>query len=245
MAFQELFLGALAAALATSFGALGVLIFKKIGGKTYSALLSFSAGLMAYTAIEMLSESQEAAGDLMAFAGLVLGVVVILILERLIPHVHLWVRKKQITPEKKKVALVVGTVTLHNVPEGFAIASAFAGSTPLGWLVTAAISLQDIAEGFLISAPLACYGMEGKRCIKYGVLSGVVEFAAAIIGFLFLSIIIAATPIALSFSAGAMLFVIFVELLPDAFRKGMEYVAALSFFIGAALAFGLAVAIGF
>ncbi len=245
MAFQELFLGALVAALATSAGAFAVLLFKKISGRTYSALLSFSAGLMAYTALEMFSEAGETGGDIVALAGIVLGVVVILILERLIPHVHFWVRRKQITPEKKKVALVVGTVTLHNVPEGFAIASAFAGSTPLGWLVTAAISLQDVAEGFLISAPLACYGMEGKRCVKYGILSGVVEFAAAIAGFLFLSIVIAATPIALAFSAGAMLFVVFVELLPDAFRKGMERVAALSFIFGALLAFGLAVAIGF
>ena len=244
MAFQELLLAALAAALATSLGALGVLLFRKISGTTYTALLAFSAGLMAFTAVEMFSEAR-AAGDILAFGGVVLGVAAILLLEKLIPHIHLWVRRKHITPEKKKVALVVGTVTLHNIPEGFAIASAFAGSTPLGWLVTAVISLQDIPEGFLISAPLACYGMDGKRCIKYGILSGVVEFAAAVLGFLFLSVIIAATPIALAFSAGAMLFVVFVELLPDAFRKGMEYVTALSFFFGALLAYGLAVAIGF
>lgn len=244
MAFTELFIAAVIAGLATSLGAFGVLPFKKISGRTYTVLLAFSAGLMAFTSIEMFGQAREA-GDIIAVAGLVLGFSAVLIAERLIPHIHLWVRRKHITPEKKKVTLIVGTVALHNIPEGFAIASAFAVSNPLGWLVTAAISLQDVPEGFLISAPLACYGIEGKKCVKYGVLSGVVEFAAAVIGFLLLSLIISAIPVALAFSAGAMLFVIFVELLPDAFRKGMEYIAAVSFIAGAVLALSLAVLLGF
>ncbi len=245
MAFIELLIAAVIAALATSLGAFGVVPFKKISGKMYTVLLSFSAGLMAFTSIEMFNQARDMGGDLTALAGIVIGLAAIIIAERMLPHVHLWVRRKKITPEKKKAALVVGTVTLHNVPEGLAIAAAFASSSPLGWLVTAAISLQDVPEGFLISAPLACYGMEGKRCIKYGILSGVVEFAAAVIGFLLLSFIISAIPIALAFSAGAMLFVVFVELLPDAFRRGMEYAAAVSFIAGAMLAFGLAVLLGF
>jgi len=245
MVFAELFMAAVIAGLATSFGALGVIPFKKISGRTYTILLSFSAGLMVFTSIEMLNEAREMGGDVIAFAGIIMGLATIIIAERLLPHAHLWIRGRHMTPKKKKTALVVGTVTLHNVPEGFAIAAAFASSSPLGWLVTAAISLQDVPEGFLISAPLACYGMEGKRCIKYGIFSGVVEFAAAVMGFLFLSFIISAIPIALAFSAGAMLFVVFVELLPDAFRRGMEYIAAISFISGALLAFGLSVLLGF
>jgi len=243
--FYQLILGALLAAAATSIGALFVLLFKKVGGKMYTVLLSFSSGLMAFTAVEMLLEAREAASDLIVFGGLIAGVLMVSVAEKLIPHVHLWVRRKEITKEKKKAALVAGTITIHNVPEGFAIAAAFAGSTPLGWLVALAIAIQDVAEGFLVSAPLACYGLEGKRCVKYGVFSGIVEFAAAVLGFLFLSLVIQATPFALAFAAGAMFFVIFSELLPDAFRNGMERIAALCFIFGALLAFALAVLIGF
>jgi ZIP family zinc transporter len=148
-------------------------------------------------------------------------------------------------PSKKKAAMVYGTITLHNVPEGFAIASAFAGSSPLGWLVAAAIAIQDFPEGFLASGPLASYGMEGKRSVKYGILSGIVEMLAAIIGFIFLSYVTPLVPYALSFAAGAMTYVILVELIPDAFVKGAERRAAISFILGAGIGFALATLLAF
>ena len=245
MAFTDVLFAAFLAAAATSLGALMVLPFKKAGCNLFPLLLSFSAGMMAYSAAEMLNQSHQTAGDLAVAIGFTLGMVALVVSEKLLPHIHLLVRKKKLTSEKKKVALVVGTVTLHNVPEGFAIASAFAGSTPLGWLVATAIAIQDFPEGFLVSGPLSCYGMEGKRSVQYGILSGIVEFGAAVMGFLLLSFISALTPFALSFAAGAMAYLIFAELLPDAFKKGFERGAAIAFILGIALTYTLASVMGF
>lgn len=245
MGFQELLIAASAAAIATSIGALIAIPIHKVGRGWHSAMLAFSGGLMAFSALEMFGQSHSTAGGLGAIAGFLAGIVLLLIAEKLLPHAHLWLRKKVLVEEKKKAALMFGTITIHNVPEGFAIASAFAGATPLGWLVTAAIAIQDVPEGFLISGPMACYGSSPGKCMKYGVLSGVVEFAAAIFGFLFLSYVSALIPPALAFASGAMAYVVFVELLPDAFRRGLERTAALSFLLGAGLGFALATLLAF
>jgi len=245
MGFQELLIAASAAAMATGLGALVVLPFKKVKEEVFPILISFSAGLMAYSALEMLLQSHASAGDIPLVSGFLIGILFFIIAERLLPHAHLMLSKKELKPSKKKAAMVFGTITLHNVPEGFAIASAFAGATPLGWIVAAAIAIQDFPEGFLASSPLACYGMEGKRCVKYGFLSGIVEFLAAVLGFLLLSYITPLIPYALSFAAGAMTYVILVELLPDAFVKGSERKAAISFILGAGIGFALATLLAF
>jgi ZIP family zinc transporter len=192
----------------------------------------------------MIAESHAMSTNSVTFSGIFLGLFVFLILEKLLPHVHLVIRKKQMSDSKKKAALVAGTVTIHNIPEGFAIASAFAGSSPLGWLVTTSIALQDIPEGLMISTPLACYGLDTRRCFGWGAFSGVVEFVAAVVGYLFLSTVKGVTPFALSFSAGAMSYVVLFELLPDAFN-GNRHIAAISFIAGIAVAFGLATLLGF
>jgi ZIP family zinc transporter len=241
----DFLLAAVLVFFATSLGSVFVFALRRAGRGAYSVLLAFSAGVMAFAAVEMLFESHQSSGDVAVFAGFLLGVVALLAADKLLPHMHLLLRKREIAAHKKKAVLVAGAVTLHNVPEGFAIASAFAGSVPLGWLVTSSIALQDVPEGFLVSAPLACYGVGLRRCFKLGVFSGFVESMAAIAAFLFLSFFAAVVPLALAFSAGAMSYVIIVELLPDALASGMERAAALAFFLGAALASGFALVLGF
>jgi len=245
MAFADVLLGAFAAMLATSIGACGVLFFKKIDQRAFSVLLAFSAGIMAFSTVEMIIQAHKTAGDFTVAAGTLAGLLALLIVEKTLPHVHMLLRKKIITTAKKKAALIAGTISIHNIPEGFAIASAFSGSTPLGWMVTASIALQDAPEGFLVSAPLAGYGLDLKRSLKFGILSGLVEFISAVVGFLFLSAVASMVPLALAFSAGAMAYVIVAELLPDAFNEGFRRTAAIAFFSGAAIAFGLATQFGF
>ena len=245
MAFADLVLGALAALLATTLGSLLIFGYRRISGLTHSAMLALAAGVMAYSAIEMLGQAHNSAGDFVLASGFAIGLAGIFILERTLPHIHMIIRRKEIEHAKKKAALLAGTITIHNIPEGFAIASAFASSTPLGWLVAASIALQDIPEGFLVSAPLSYYGVDNRRALSFGFLSGVVEFIAAIACYAFLSIISVAVPGALAFSAGAMVYVVFVELLPDAFKEGDKRIAALCFILGAVGAFGLAALLGF
>jgi ZIP family zinc transporter len=245
MPFFELLLGASLAFFATAAGAALVLPIKDIKGNLFALLASFSGGVMAFSALEMLLQSHALSGDITALAGLALGLCAFFILEKLLPHAHAFVSKAPMEKGKKKAALLAGTITLHNIPEGFAIASAFAASPPLGWLVACTIAIQDFPEGLIVSAPLYAYGMGNRHSFFWGAFSGFVEFLAAVAGFVFLSAVAAATPFALAFSAGAMVFVTFSELMPDAFRAGDRRQVALVFLLGAALslAFSMALAI--
>ncbi|MFH2106324.1 MAG: ZIP family metal transporter [Candidatus Micrarchaeota archaeon] len=240
MGFTDLLLGATIAMFATALGALGVIFFRKAGCKFYPYILSACAGVMIYTSAEMANGSHALSGDLIAGFGLVCGLFAFFVIERILPHIHSMIRKKEIEKTRKKAVLLAGTITLHNIPEGFAIASAFAGSTPLGWLVTAAIAIQDIPEGFVISGPLACFGINTKKSVLWGVFSGFVEFMAAIFGYMFLSLATTTTPFALAFSAGAMTYVAFIELLKDAYQeKGLKIV--MPAVLGAVCAMGLGI----
>jgi len=245
MDFIELFLGACTVLLATTLGAAGVLAFKHIGKHFYATVVSFCAGVMAFSALEMIDESHALAGHRVALAGLIVGMTVFIIVDKLLPHAHMILTGTEMPCAKRKVALLVGTITIHNIPEGFAVASAFATSSSLGWLVTLSIALQDIPEGLIVSAPVACYGVTTQRSFLWGVFSGVVEFAAAIGGFLFLRVVTGATPLALGFSGGAMTYVILSELLPDAMQAESHYVALAAFIAGLAAAYGFGILIGF
>jgi len=235
----DVLLGALAVLLATSAGALLVLFFRKIGKLEYSVMLAFSAGMMAFSALEMLSQSHAKGQDIAVLSGFFVGIAMLYLSDMVLPHIHKHALGSDMPESKKKAALIVGTIALHNIPEGLAVAAAFADSTLLGWIVTSSMALQDFPEGALVSTPLACYGMDSKKSAGYGILSGLVEAGAAILGYVFLSSVTGFVPFALSFSAGAMAYVIFVELMPDAFENKMERIAGLSFTVGAAVAFAI------
>ena len=236
MSFADLLIAATAVLAATTLGGLAILLFKCPSQRARTILLSFAAGMMALSAAQMAYSAHQTAGNYVLLAGFALGTFTLLVLEKFLPHLHLVLRKTHLEPSKQKVALIVGTITIHNIPEGFAVASAFAAGGPLGWLVASSIAAQDVPEGFLVSAPLACYGVSVWRSIKFALLSGLVEFAAAVGGYLFLASASWLAPWALAFSAGAMAYVILVELLPDAFQKGFERTAATAFVSGAAAA---------
>lgn len=238
MLFFELFLGALLAFAATAAGAALVLHNSRLGRGACAGIMAFSSGVMGLAAVEMFLQSHAASGDSAALAGLALGLVAFVVLDRILPHAHNFMKKgAKLPPKKKKAALLAGTITLHNIPEGFAIASAFATSPPLGWLVAVSIAVQDFPEGFIVSAPLCAYKVKSKSSFFCGAFSGFVEFMAAIVGFLFLSTMQAIAPFALAFSAGAMAYVTAFELLPDAFSVKGKILPTAAFFAGVAATF--------
>jgi ZIP family zinc transporter len=241
---MALFGGASLAGLATIVGAAAVFAFKRIPPSVLPIVIAYSAGMMAMAALEMLSESHALVGHQLGLAGLVGGMVVLFVLEKSLPHLHLMLHGDEIPSAKRKAAFLAGTITLHNIPEGFAIAAAFADSSSLGWLVSISIALQDIPEGMIVSMPAACYGMEQKRSFLWGALSGVAEFVAAVAGFFFLSALSKTTPFALGFSSGAMLYVVLFELLPDVLRSEVPRKGALAFIVGVAVAYLLSAIIG-
>lgn len=236
----DIILGALLVLFATSAGAAVVLFFGCMDDRRNAAMLAFAAGAMAYSAMEMLSEAHATSGDFEMLAGFAVGIGVLMLSEKFLPHVHQHITREELAHSKKKVILIGGAIAIHNIPEGLAVATAFAASNPLGWFVATTIAIQDVPEGLLIAAPLACYGMSKGKAMLFGILSGVAEAAAALIGFMFLSAFAPIIPGALAFSAGAMAYVVLVELMPDAFAKGMERMGAVAFVAGAALAFGIA-----
>jgi zinc transporter, ZIP family len=244
MSFVQLLLGAGVAMLATVLGAAGVAAFNRISSRAEALTMAFSAGMMAFSAFEMVDESHGLVGHRMALAALVTGLLVFLILDRIMPHAHLFLMGNEMPTAKKKAALLAGTITLHNIPEGVAIASAFADSSSLGWLVAISIALQDIPEGLIVAAPLACYGLSRRRSFFWGAFSGLVEMLAAIGAFFVLRTASAALPFALAFSGGAMSYVVLFELMPDALHGQNRFLVASTFVGGIAIAYSLSLVIG-
>jgi ZIP family zinc transporter len=240
----QLFLGAGLAMLATTLGAAGVIVFNRPNGRMEALIMAFSAGMMAFSAFEMVNESHSLAGHRMALAALVAGLLVLLSLDRTLPHAHLFFLGNDMPSAKKKAALLAGTITLHNIPEGIAIASAFAASVPLGWLVAISIALQDIPEGLIVAAPLACYGLSKRRSFFWGAFTGLVEMLAAVVAFFVLRTATAALPLALAFSGGAMTYVVLFELLPDALRARHRPLVAAAVVTGVALAYAFSLLLG-
>ncbi|MFA5108214.1 MAG: ZIP family metal transporter [Candidatus Micrarchaeia archaeon] len=230
---NELLLGALLIFLATTAGAALIYVVKNLSARSQAALMSFSAGMMAFASAEMFLQSEKMSGLLMTCTGIAVGAGTVLLFERLIPHIHSRMLKRgELEHSKKKAALLAGTIAIHNLPEGFAVASAFASSTPLGWLVAWTIAIQDIPEGFLVSAPASVYGIKKRMSFFYGAFSGFAEAVAVVIGFVFLGAIAPLIPISLAFSSGAMAYVVLVELLPDAFASGRAKIASLAMIAG-------------
>ncbi len=236
----DIYFGALLVLFATSAGSATIFLLGCMDGRRNAIMLAFAAGAMAYSSLELLSEALETGGTFWMLGGLAAGIGVLAVMERSLPHVHRHVTKKDMQHSDRKAIMIGGAIAIHNIPEGLAVATAFASSTPLGWFVATTIAIQDVPEGMLIAAPLACYGMSKGKAALFGVLSGAAEAAGAVLGFLFLSFFAPLIPGGLAFSAGAMSYVVLVELVPDAFRKGMEREGALAFAAGAALAFGIA-----
>lgn len=239
-----LLLGAAVVLAATSLGASGVFVFGRTGTRLYPYAIAFCAGMMAFSALEMADESHALSGHRAALVSFLVGLLAFVVLDRALPHAHMMICGSSMPEARRKVTLLVGTITLHNIPEGLAIASAFATSTGLGWLVTSSIALQDIPEGLIAAAPIACYGVATRRSFAWGAFSGVVEAAAALSGFLVLQALPPISRLSLGFSAGAMTYVIVSELMPDALQSGSKFRALASFVSGMAVGGGFAALLG-
>jgi len=231
--------GALLVTLATCIGAASTLFIKNLCGVRYSIILAFSAGVMAFTAAEMFGQAFEQIDLFSVVISFALGFASIMIMEKTLPHIHYQIKKTELANSKKKVALIVGAIAIHNIPEGFAIAAAFAGSVPLGWFTAISMAIQDVPEGAMISTPLICYGLKKSRAVGLGMLSGITEGVAAVLGYFILSFVLDLVPLALAFSSGAMVYVVLVEIMPDVLRENAK-LGSLSFVVGMVIAFLLA-----
>ncbi|WP_396327515.1 ZIP family metal transporter [Hydrogenoanaerobacterium sp.] len=218
---------------ATALGAAVVFFFRgEINPGIQRVFLGFAAGVMIAAsvwsllipAIEM-QEEMGGIGWIPAAGGFALGAAFLLLLDRLLPHLHPGSDKPEgISSSLKRTTMLVFAVTLHNIPEGMAVGLSFALAARSGGSITLAaamalalgIGLQNFPEGAAISLPLKKEGLSNTRSFIYGALSGVVEPIAGVIAVLMVGSVTPIMPWLLSFAAGAMIYVVVEELIPEA-----------------------------
>ena len=232
----------------------------QLNKKLEKLLLGFAAGVMIAASMwSLLIPSIEMAADqekiawMPAAAGFLLGVLFLLALDMLIPHLHLDNEKPEgVKSSLKKSTMLMLAVTLHNIPEGMAVGVVFSGLLVQDALISAAgafalsigIAIQNFPEGAIISMPLKTGGMSGTKAFLYGTASGVVEPIAAVATILLTGIIYPALPYLLSFAAGAMIYVVVEELIPESQAGENTDIGTIGVALGFALMMVLDVALG-
>ncbi|MDD2649045.1 MAG: ZIP family metal transporter [Eubacteriales bacterium] len=245
----------------TTLGAAMVFIMKKqMGSSLQKALLGFASGVMMAASVWSLLipaiDMAAAAGKtewLPAVVGFLAGMGFLLVLDMVIPHLHMNADK----PEGKKSQLgkslmLVLAVTLHNLPEGMAVGVVFAGFLSGSSTVTIAgafalaigIAIQNFPEGAIISMPLVSSGMSKRKAFRYGFLSGIVEPVGAALTILLTASISSVLPYILSFAAGAMTYVVVEELIPEAQAEPHTNIGTIGVGLGFALMMLLDIALG-
>lgn len=258
---METFFGILIPFLGTTLGAACVLFMKKtLGTSVQRALVGFAAGVMIAASVWSLlipaieqSENMGAFAFLPAFVGFWIGVLFLLALDHLIPHLHIGSDRAE-GPKSTfgRTTMMVLAVTLHNIPEGMAVGVMYAGFLSDNTQITAAgalalsigIAIQNFPEGAIISMPLKAEGVKKSKAFLGGVLSGVVEPIGAVLTLIAAQFIIPALPYLLSFAAGAMLYVVVEELIPEMSQGQHSNVGTVFFAVGFSVMMVLDVALG-
>ena len=237
-------LGGMFAALATALGTVPVLLSQQFSQRTYDTMLGFGAGVMlaatsfslvipALGAAKAAGSSGWGAGGIVGM-GILIGAAALLTIDRLVPHEH-FVKGLEGPAARamKRVWLFVLAISLHNLPEGLAIGVAFAGADSVGATALATgISIQDVPEGMVVALALRSVGYSRFKSAGLGVLSGLVEPLAAVFGVLVIGISASLLPWGLALAAGAMLFVISHEIIPESHRQGHESYATGGLMLG-------------
>lgn len=258
---MEVFRGVMIPFMGTALGAACVLFMKgKLNVSVQRALTGFAAGVMVAASVWSLlipaMEQAETMGSwafVPAVAGVWLGVLFLFLLDRIIPHLH----QSSEEPEGpksslKKTTMLVLAVTLHNIPEGMAVGVLYAGWMAGNDTITMAgalalsigIAIQNFPEGAIISMPLRAEGMSKQKAFLHGALSGIVEPVAALLTMWGASLIVSVLPYLLSFAAGAMLYVVVEELIPEMSVGHHSNLGTVFFTVGFTVMLALDVALG-
>jgi ZIP family zinc transporter len=246
----------------TALGSATVFMVKAINQKVLDMMLGFAGGVMIAAsywsllapAIEM-SEGKAVSSWIPALVGFILGGVFLRGIDKILPHLHVGFpvgKAEGVKTSWRRSTLLVLAITLHNIPEGLAVGVAFGGliaglpSVTFGAAIalTIGIGIQNLPEGLAVAIPLRREGMSRKKSFFYGQLSGIVEPIAGVIGAAAVIVVQPILPYALAFAAGAMIFVVIEEVIPEAQRKGNADLATMGGMIGFAIMMVLDVALG-
>ncbi|MDO9085420.1 MAG: ZIP family metal transporter [Anaerolineaceae bacterium] len=246
----------------TALGAAGIFLAKEINRRVLDTMLGFAGGVMIAAsfwsllapAIEM-AESDGIPGWLPAAVGFLSGGAFLFGVDKLLPHLHLSAPIEAAEGVKttwKRSVLLVMAITLHNIPEGLAVGVAFGAAAagleealiPGAIALAIGIGLQNLPEGLAVSAPLRREGMSRTKSFLYGQASGMVEPIAGVLGALAVIIMRPILPYALSFAAGAMIFVVVEELIPESQAGDNGDLATVGLLVGFTVMMILDVALG-
>lgn len=258
---DNVIIGILLPFIGTTLGSACVFLMRKnINKNIEKLLLGFASGVMIAASIwSLLIPSIDMAKEsniipyIPASVGFVVGMLFLLLLDKLVPHIHLESTEPEgIKSSLKKTTMLVLAVTLHNIPEGMAVGVVFAGMLAQNTGITLAgafalslgIAIQNFPEGAIISMPLKSEGMSKIKSFWYGTLSGIVEPIAAILTICLSQIVVPILPYLLSFAAGAMIYVVIEELVPEIKSEGSSSVGIFGVAIGFVLMMILDVALG-
>lgn len=247
--------------LGTTLGAACVFFMKRsLGLQVQRALTGFAAGVMVAASIwSLLIPAMEQAADMgksaviPAVVGFWLGILFLLLLDRMIPHLHQNSEQAEgISVGFSRTTMMLLAVTLHNIPEGMAVGVVYAGFLTGNGEITVAsalalsigIAIQNFPEGAIISMPLRAEGMKKERAFLSGVLSGVVEPLGAVLTILAAQYVVPALPYLLSFAAGAMLYVVVEELIPEMSAGKHSNIGTIFFALGFSVMMVLDVILG-
>ena len=245
----------------TVLGAAMVFLARQnVAARLHNALLGFAAGVMVAASVWSLiipaielSEHMSRLSWVPAAVGIILGMLFLLLLDTLVPHMHPGTDTRE-GPSSSlgKRQMLMLAVTLHNIPEGMAVGAVIAGSLAGNMGISAAaatalaigMAIQNIPEGAIISLPLRADGMSRRKSFGYGALSGIVEPISAVVMVLLYEYISPVLPYLLTFSAGAMLYVVVEELIPETQQSEHSNIGTIAFAIGFVIMMILDVALG-
>ena len=235
------FFASILAGLATGVGALPALFFKNISRNLFNSMLGAAAGVMlAATAFSLLAPGMvygnaiwPGKGIYVVSLGMLIGAAFLHYADRQLPHVHFDSISDVHLNSLKKVWLFIIAITIHNFPEGMSVGVSFgSGEMKNGVVLAIAIALQNIPEGLAVALPLVGLGYNKWKAVGIATLTGLVEPVGGLLGITMVTVFEPVLPIAMGFAAGAMLFVISEEIIPETHSEGRSRMATFALMVG-------------
>lgn len=224
----------LLAGLATGAGAIPILFFRKISDRLLDIMLGFAAGVMlAASSFSLIVPAIDLGGVWVTVVGLAIGAVTLHLIDRFTPHAHFISGVEGPSSRLARLWLFIIAVTIHNFPEGMAVGVSFGGGdVERGLVIATAIGLQNMPEGLAVAFPLVREKYGRVKSLWYATLTGLVEPVGGLLGAAMVALSRPILPWGLAFAAGAMIFIVSDEMVPEIHRKGFEREATFGLVIG-------------
>jgi ZIP family zinc transporter len=235
------FLASILAGLATGVGALPALFLKDISKRLFNAMLGAAAGVMlAATAFSLLvpgiafgEQVWPGKGLWTVAVGMLIGALFLHLADKKLPHLHFDTVADESLDSLQKISLFIIAITIHNFPKGMSVDVSFGtGDMHNGLLLSIAIALQNLPEGLAVAVPLVGLGYNKWKAVGLATMTGLVEPVGGLLGITMVTLFSSILPVAMGFAAGAMLFVISEEIIPETHASGRSRIATFSLMIG-------------